>query len=297
VRITNNNNLPLPIYEAIIANPYSRGKADISVTDMIDPPRLVALRELHSEDLASDASDLVWSLMGQVMHTILERSGIKSGKGEAETRLYKTIEFDDGSKPWVLSGQFDYLDEDGVLWDWKFVSTYEYTSGVKGSRVQQLNTYALLAQNSGGPAVSGIRVGFVFRDWSQRTAQRDSSYPQSQAVEFSLPLWDRFETEAFVKDRVLLHKDAREALAKGEEPVECTPEERWEKPAVYAVHKGKNKRADRLFSSAEQANDYAELSGANTGNSFSVQYRPGESTRCKFYCPVVKWCNQGQQYL
>ena len=283
MRITNNRNLPAPIYTAILANPYSRGGSDISVTDLIDPPRLVALRERHSDNIVVDASDQIWSLMGQAMHTILERSGIKSGKGDTESRLYMPVD------DWLVSGQFDYIDEEGVLWDWKFVSVYEYINGLRASRVRQLNLYALLASHA-DMHINGLRVGYIFRDWSPRSAAQDPSYPQAQAMELDINRWELSETQAFLEDRVKLHKQAQSAVAQGQEPVECTPEERWAKPDTWAVIKAKNKRATKVLPTQEQADLYAAQD-----KTLRVEYRPGESTRCKYYCPVLKWCNQGMK--
>ena len=287
MRITNNNGLPAPILTAILANPYSRGTSNISVTDLIEPPRLVALREKHSEGLTADASDLIWSLMGQAMHSILEKAGIASGKGETEKRFYAET---DG---WVWSGQFDYIDEEGILWDWKFVSVYEYINGIKESRPRQLNLYALLASLN-GMDVRGLRVGYIFRDWSTRSAQNDKSYPQAQAVAVEIPLWTKEEQEQYLKDRIECHQRAQEAILTPDqaELVECTPEERWAKPDTWAVIKKGNQRATRVFPSLEQA----ELYTADTKD-FRVEHREGESTRCKYYCPVLQWCEQGQKLV
>lgn len=283
MRITNNKGLPAPIYNAILANPYSRGDADISVTDLIDSPRLVALREKHKEDIVVDASDQIWSLMGQAMHTILERSGIKSGKGDTESRLYMPVD------DWLVSGQFDYIDEEGVLWDWKFVSVYEYINGIKASRTRQLNLYALLATHA-KVSVSGLRVGYIFRDWSPRAAAQDPNYPQAQALELDVYSWSPDERREYLQDRVVIHKAAQKAVAEGQEPEECTADERWAKPDMWAVMKKGNKRATKVLPTQEQADLYAAQD-----NNLRVEYRAGESTRCKYYCPVLKWCNQGMK--
>lgn len=279
--ITNLKGLPAPMFEAVQANPYSRGKSDISVTDLIDSPRLVALREAHSEELTSDTSDLMWSLMGQVMHGILERAGIKSGKGDTETRLYAKI------KNWIISGQYDYIDEQGVLWDWKFVSVYEYINGIKTSRAEQLNTYAYLASLN-NQKVTGLRVGFVFRDWSPRQAQNDRSYPQSQAMEYSIPLWSLLQQKLFVEQRVELHQAARQVLP------ECSKKDRWQQDDKWAVTKQGNKRADRLFDNLLAAQAHARIKQVTAGNTYNTEHRPGVSTRCALYCPVLDYCTQGK---
>ncbi len=282
--ITNKNNLPDPIYQAVLANPYSRGSSDISVTDLIDSPRLVALREAHADELTSDASDMIWSLMGTAMHTILERAGIKSGKGDTEQRLYADV------LGWKLSGQYDYIDEDGVLWDWKFVSVYEYINGVKTSRAEQLNTYAYLAA-ANNIKVTGLRVGFIFRDWSPRQAQNDRSYPQSQAIQYNLPLWSALQQKLFVEQRVELHQAARQELP------ECSKKDRWQQDDKWAATKTGAKRADRVFDNELAAKAHAGQKQTATGNTYTVEHRLGVSTRCTLYCPVLSYCTQGKELV
>ena len=290
MKITNLKNLPAPIYQAILANPYTKGTADASVTDLIDSPRLVALREAHSEELTSDASDQVWSLLGQAMHTVLERAGVIDGTGQTENRIYVSI------GGWTVSGQYDYIDKEGLLWDWKFVGTYEYTHGIKANREQQLNLYALLADTT-GVSVSGLRIGFVFRDWNQFSAIRDSAYPKSQCVEVTIPKWDTKRANDYLLDRVKKHQSARSAVAAGTEPEECTPEERWQKPEQWAVYKNGNKKASKLFVSEEDSNRYVvAMSATYPKDKYKVVHRPGESTRCLSFCPVLKWCAQGKKF-
>lgn len=287
--ITNKNNLPAPIYNAIIANPYSKGEADISATDLIDSPQLVALREEHIDELKADASDLVYSLLGQAMHSVLERGGIQSGKGESESRLYTTI------NGWTLSGQFDYIDENNVLWDWKFVSTYEYIHGVKTSREEQLNVYAALARYN-GYKVSGLRVGFIFRDWSQWGGRNTDGYPSTQAVEIPIPLWTDQEQDDYIQQRILLHQAARSATPAKRTP--CTDAERWAKPEQWAIYQAANKRATKVMDSEQDANNFlAALQATYPKRKYHIQHRPGASTRCESYCPVLEWCKQGKSLV
>ena len=47
MKITNNANIPQPIVDAIKNDSYSKGKADISVTQLIAPAQIVALERKH----------------------------------------------------------------------------------------------------------------------------------------------------------------------------------------------------------------------------------------------------------
>jgi hypothetical protein len=124
----------------------------------------------------------------------------------------------------------------------------------------------------------------IYRDWSKPEARRSPDYPQAQAATFELPLWPREKARSFIAERVRVFQKA----ANGELP-ECTPEERWEKPTVYALMKDGAKRAVRLYDNEKDAADHA-----STGKNLRVEKRKGESTRCELYCSVAPYCSQFQ---
>ena len=211
--------------------------------------------------------------MGQAMHTILERGGVV---GQSEERLYADI---GGMR---VSGQFDYIDDDGCLWDWKFVSVWEVMHGVKEVRTDQLNAYAYLA-NANDRTVTGLRVGFIFRDW-KRSEAANAGYPPHQVLAYPVPLRPYNETRDCLEARVALHR-ATTTLA------ECTSEERWARPDTYAVIKTGNRRASKVFNSEQDAEAYS----AKRGVAYRVQSRPGENVRCESYCSVSRYCEQFQK--
>ena len=77
MKLTNNFNLPETFINVIKRPQYSRGKAQISVTEMLNSPRIVQLRQKHMDEIETDAADMVWSLFGSAVHNILEH-----GKGD-----------------------------------------------------------------------------------------------------------------------------------------------------------------------------------------------------------------------
>jgi hypothetical protein len=274
MKITNNNNLPLPIYNAVADSSYSRGDSDISITQLLDPPRKVALETLYGDALTSDVSSNIHALIGTAVHEKIERTAVLA-ELTVEQRLFTDI------LGWRVSGQFDYIDRDGLLWDWKTASVWEIMNEVRASREYQLNCYDFLATNH-GYTVSGLRVGFIFRDWSAREALYTNGYPPNQVMVYPITRWDTGSQRTFLEERVRLHQEARETLP------ECTAEERWAKPDSYAAVKVGNKRASKVFESAQDASQYVAAKGVEYG----VEFRPGESTRCKFYCSVADYCEQ-----
>lgn len=98
--LTNKLNLPKSIVNAVRNDPYTKGDAHISVSQMIGPARKRAIEIKHSAELTEDVADRIWSLMGQIAHGILERA---DEHGITEQRLFIK------RHGWTISGQFDRL--------------------------------------------------------------------------------------------------------------------------------------------------------------------------------------------
>lgn len=280
MRITNNLNLPAPLVRAVTRHPRERKPNVISVTELIQPPQLRALSLKHSDEIQEDASDRIWSLLGTLLHGVLERNA----KGLKDTIAEETLETD--VLGWKVIGHYDLSEMvlDGeLLTDWKLTSIWSVKDGIKPEWEQQLNLYAELIRRA-GRFVNQLQIVAIGRDWSKSKAQFDPNYPQQQVQIFSVPLWTQEQACEFLEDRVALHQ----AAVKGDYP-ECTPDERWERPAKWAVMKKNQKKAIRLYDNPAHA-------GIHAGNdaSLSVVHRPGASVRCDSYCPVSTFCRQYQ---
>jgi hypothetical protein len=285
MKITNRGGLPAAIVEAVKNDPYTRGtkRADISATQLISPPRKIELERRFRDQLEEDASDRIWALLGQSVHTILERA---EPSELVERRLYA----DFGG--WTVSGQFDRLHvRAGVLQDYKVTSVYSGMQGAKAEWVAQLNVLAELCEQN-GYVIERAEVVAIYRDWSKReAAQRaeagKTDYPPAQVAIIELPLWPSPMRTEFIERRVAAHRTARES---GSLP-ECTKDERWIRDEKWAVMKDGNEKATRVFSNAFDAEVFAKGKGA----SFFVKHRPGEATRCLSYCAAAPYCGQWQK--
>ena len=277
---TNNANLPQPLVSAIQFSDYDK-VGDISVTGLIQPPRIRQLMLRHDKEITEDVSEGIWRLIGSIGHKILERADTDNHLSEERLRMYT------GEPDWAISGKADLLGPDMTLSDYKFTSVW----AVKDAKIeweQQLNLYALLYKHNGF-LVERARIVAVLRDWSKIKAFKDPDYPQVGVVVREVPLWPSEQQEAFLGQRVRAHQQA-DKLADDDLPM-CTEEERWHKPNKYAVKKGTNKRATRVFDSNEEAYEFkknSELAG------LYVEYRPGEDTRCLHYCAVKDFCSHGK---
>jgi len=77
--LTNVHGLPDAFVNAIKNDPYTGG-GDISVTKLIDSPRRRVLGKKFKDLVVVDVSEMTWALMGQCMHTVLERADRRPGR-------------------------------------------------------------------------------------------------------------------------------------------------------------------------------------------------------------------------
>ena len=73
MQITNKFNLPEIILNFAKSKNYDSGKSDITVTQLIDSPRIVNLRKTHAHELSQDISEMLWMFMGTAVHQVFEK--------------------------------------------------------------------------------------------------------------------------------------------------------------------------------------------------------------------------------
>jgi hypothetical protein len=143
----------------------------------------------------------------------------------------------------------------------------------------------LLIKN--GFRVSKCRFVTLLKDHSKTDASRDYQYPRKPVYvyEFDVTPEKLFKISAFIRNRV---EEYAKWIQQGDDAIPpCAPEERWDKPAKYAVKKDGRKTAIRLLDSKEEADQMA----ANLGKGHYVEYRAGESVKCQSYCLCCGFCN------
>lgn len=273
MKYTNKQNLPQPIVDAIIQarSAYDRGDAHISATGLLRPPRIAVLEEAHADELEEDVADCAYSIHGQTFHKLMEEANTT---GVTERRFFIKVE------GWTVSGQADYFLR-GLIADFKDVTAWKFKGvGVDPSYEAQLNIYAEIHRQNGHD-VKRLELWAFLRDFSKLEARRDASYPQHQFLIRQVPLWTPARAQQFIRERVILHQQARVRLP------ECTPEERWAKPDTWAVMKRGGKRAVKLYTHRELAETH--VAGEK---SLFIVFRPGQSVRCSAYCAVSSFCSQ-----
>lgn len=293
---TNKHGLPEEVYKVLSKERYVKGEGtDYSITTLKTPPRIVQLERRYWDELEEDCIDNLWSMFGNMAHNLLEEHG--SDDAVTEQRLYTTIQ------DRVISGQLDHY-KDGVITDYKVTSAWTL---VYGSRIreweEQLNSYAYLCTVNSLP-VRKIRIVAILRDWDKNKAKEQSSYPQTPIVIIPITLWDSAEAQSYVEERVFEHKEA-EDKADWALPL-CTEEDMWCSPTKYAVFKGENKRATKVFDDESDIffwlrDEMGWIKETIDGHVIDVEHRierrQGKRTRCESYCRVNSKCNVYQEYL
>lgn len=294
MKLTNKFNLPQTFVNVIDRPTYSKGKAHISATEIINSPRIVQLKKKYWNEIEQDASEMVWSLFGSAVHNILEHG--KDDHHIVEERLHLMFE------GWHISGAIDLqeVEPNGTI----TISDYKVTGAwavmnEKDDWHRQLNIYAWLVEKIKSTKIGKLQIIAIIRDWSARDAATKENYPPSPVATIDIPLWTFEEREAFVTKRIYAHGAALFEMETDGDLPECNAEEMWEKKTSYALKKDGNVRAKSVHESqedAEKALAKAEES-AKKSEKFFIEIRQGERTRCKNYCQVSPFCNQYQTYL
>lgn len=289
MKYTNKHNIPQEIINAVHNDNYSRGKATISATGLLQPPRIRLLAQEHYDNLTIDVSDEIWKLLGQSVHTILERANENSEDIITEQRMFATV------NDWTVSGQTDSIDvKSNTLKDYKVTSVWSIVSALNEGKVeweQQLNIYAYLYKQTTGKTIDQLNIIAIARDWNKNQYLRSGGdYPPSPITVLNIDLWSDEEQEAFIKQRVSIHQEAEVDYLINDKLPLCTDEERWRRKDTYRVEKKGRKTAVRVLDTQEEANEY--IGGHKDSKLLKVVEAKGECVRCANYCDVAEFCNQ-----
>lgn len=267
---TNVHDLPAPLVQAVINDPYTGG-GDISATKLIDAPQIRFLSRKHHDAIVVDVSERIWSLLGQGVHTVLERAALRAEGMVAEQRLFADI------AGWKVSGQFDTMALDkGILSDYKVTTVYKLSN--PDAWIQQLNVLRWLAHKNGYD-IKGLEIIAILRDWKKGESERRHDYPAVSIVKVPIPMWPLEEAEEFIEERVILHR-----AASAGSHIPCTDDERWYTGTSFALMKHGGKRALKVAHTREELGEPADEQ--------FIQERPGEYRRCQSYCEVRQFCPQ-----
>tara|TARA_R100000329_G_scaffold51485_2_gene47506 strand:- start:9059 stop:9928 length:870 start_codon:yes stop_codon:yes gene_type:complete len=276
--VTNKNNLPEPLVRAFkVLNSKYVGGGNVSVTTLKDSPQIHKLRTIFKDYVTVDAESMLYSVLGQAMHQVLESANERVNEDKdvpdvIEKRFYKKF------LGWELSGQVDRLiPQEEKISDWKMTSTWKVMNKKFDDWEKQLNCYAHLAR-SNGYKVSNLEIVAVLRDYKKNS--QSVNYPESPIQVIDIPVWEDKKVEEYITERIKLHKSV---ITEKKEYV-CTNEDRWYTGDKWALIKKGNKKATKIFRTKEEAGEI--------GKEYKLEFRKGTSLRCENYCEVSNFCKQ-----
>ena len=277
MNITNMHGAPESILQAVTADPYTKGEADFSVTELIKPPQINRLWAEHENKISMDVRDEFWKLLGRGVHNVLEQY---SDDGVSEERHFAKV----GDV--TVSGAIDLVDN-GVVTDYKVTSTYSVTKGLKPEWEQQLNMYSwLLRQND--ISSSSLRIVALCRDWIRSRSDRSQKYPASPIVILPVPKWPDDQQDQYIEERVRVHMD--------ESTIPCTSEERWARGKYMVTGTDVKLKKPKLFDTLMEASVWTQgKENPVKGIAYQITETTPTYVRCEGnWCGVRDFCPQYQ---
>ncbi len=277
--ITNSLNLPKPFVSAVERD-YRYKPKRYSVTAVMKGPREAILQRRHDNEIACDASEMIWAIFGTAVHSVLEQAE------ETESQLKENkivVEMPNG---YELSGIFDlYDDSTGTVTDYKTASCWKVKFKEFDDWRRQVLCYCWMLRELGFGARRGEIVALL-KDHS-KTKAKIGEHPPTPVYRIAWDFTDEDFAEAGEWLRGRFEEIERcEQLADDELPV-CSDEDRWHRPGKYAVMKKGRKSAVKLYDDESEAYDRAR----GEGSGYYVEHRPGSDPKCEDYCSAAPFCN------
>ena len=270
MKITNKYNLPESIVNIITKDIREPKKGEMHVTELVNSPLIRELRIKHWDEIEEDVSDRLWALLGTSVHYILEKGAPEDAFGEEELTAH--------IGGITIIGKSDLYHNKGIE-DWKVTSVYSFLLGMKTEWEAQQNLYRWLWKENGFP-VETLKINAILRDWLKSKTLADPAYPQIPFHSMEVNIWDYHSTIKYILNRIVLHAK--------KPPPECTPEEKWTRPTTYAVMKEGQKKAKRVLSSNELAEEW--IGYQKDSENLFIEERKGINVKCENYCNVSKFC-------
>lgn len=303
----------------------------ISVTMLPRSPRQRILFARHGDSITIDPEEKFWSLLGRVIHSILEQNHEPDEVVEERLGFIYPLVLRPASKKGKLTipaervdiylhGAADvYSRKEERLDDWKFTKAESMLYN-KEDHEAQLNVLGYIWRKNGRP-VTKLRNIYLFRNWEARNVKEGTLYPKGRIHVKEVQLWPDERVEEYLANRVRPHFTV-EHLPDDDLPF-CTDAERWQSDSTFKVYKvdestGEPQKVAKYTAASKlEADDktselldeeWAKAVEKNNKlakpkpeselkrSSFVTVERKGKPLRCS-YCEVRFTCNQRQAEL
>lgn len=297
-----------PLRDALFqySRSYTNWGSDYSITQLIRPPRIVQLEKRHAKYLDEmpftddRMRKTLASFKGTAIHSQLEKSLWQFMNQNPNAGYMMERRIWDRILDRKISGKFDCY-RNGALYDYKTTSVWKRIFGQFDDYEKQLNLYAYLLGTC-GVEVSILFIIAWYMDWDKhKRFQKD--YPSDEVELIHIDhLWNANEQRKYLHE--LIDKQKMNEDLPDDELDECTAEDMWSRETTYAVTYPGATRAVRLKDTYDEAQEYIDNAKKTEKNkkklaamdSWYVETRCGERTRCADYCRVNVFCNQYRRY-
>lgn len=312
-KYTNQTGLPLPIAVWLANDTYDREAAGLSATTLMKPTRQIILSSrIPAGEGTVDVSGLIKSRIGTAIHDAIESAWTNEklhqtlanlGIPDKVIKRFKiNPEVIEEGKPVIpmylekrssrevlgqkITGKFDFI-ADGRVHDFKFTSTFSYTSGNKDEDyILQGSIYRWL--NPDIITDDMMSIIFIFGDWSKnRYLSNKEKYPASQIIARDFVLLPEATVQKFVESKV--NELIKCTNLKEEELPLCTDKELWRKEDTFKYYKNPSStgRSTKNFDNYNEA----YLQFIKDGSVGRIDTVKGSVQAC-LYCSAFTLCSQ-----
>lgn len=331
--LTNNFGLPDTLAKACAYDTH-RTMGDISVTTLIDAPRIRILKRMNQYE--EDVIDNLYALMGTALHHILERANIDS---ERKRAFLLTADFIMTQSKNAKDKQPDQAEKLEKLGNYllslipfffpevesKYI--FEKTQVITIDGMTISGTFDLYDKTTG--ILYDYKFcsvwSYIFKESQQKWKEQLNIYAymleqngyKVNAIRV-VAFFRDYSAHSFVNNKdypksqiveipielrslpeieAFIQKRVslhRQAEA-GNIP-DCSGKERWAKADQFAIKVKGGKKARALFDDKGSADGYV-LENQHKFEGMYIEFRPGESVRCEKFCPVAKFCEQRKKEL
>lgn len=289
MKITNKLNLPESIVNATSKDQGSHAPVAhrYSVTELLQPIRQILLTRKQYDNIEEDVADMIPAMFGTAIHQFLESATPFRAGQYTEEKIESKFDED------TLVGQIDFLDIDNrIIRDYKTCSVNKIIKeDFSDWRLQGL-MYAALVWKEHDVKIKKLEFIALLKDWSKIRSATSTGYPNSGVYKWEYEIQDSdldFMINSWIPERLTIlnyHLDT-DTLP------ECSDEDRWYTGDKWAVFKkAGDKRAAKVFDTEDDAHAFITSDCGGVGE---IQFRKGESTKCKYYCPCHKFCKKGEE--
>ena len=299
MKYTNNHKISRVTAAALSTDDYHPGKGDYTPSSLIRPPYMARLLRENTDKVEVDVSDLGKLFTGNAVHALLEKIG---NLPEFKDTMIVEKRFYAMCQEFMIGPKLDIYEKDTcVLRDYKTTTVYKMTTDDHWvfpdwpDVETQLNIEAWVLR-ANGMRVNKLEVEAFLTDWHKSRCDTDAHYPKKQIMTRKFDLWSDDKCFSYILTRCLMHEDAK--ILPLDRIPECTAEETWEKPTVFALMKQGRKSAVKLSSNEDDLLDHAfrksfagrGVAGIILNKGYSIVKRIGTRTRCQDYCNASKFC-------